>query len=95
MDIQLALVSNCVLFIIHGVIKVRVNNANIYYLSFVYTSGRQAAEQNNQPLAISYYREAIRLNPTYAQAMNNLANLLRTESPVEAERLFKSAVQYE
>ncbi|KAI5703300.1 hypothetical protein M8J75_010127 [Diaphorina citri] len=71
-------------------IRVSPLNAKMHF-----NLGRQAAEQNNQALAVTYYREAIRLNPTYAQAMNNLANLLRLDQPHEAEILFKKAVQYE
>uniref|UniRef100_A0A8D9AGM0 dolichyl-phosphate-mannose--protein mannosyltransferase n=1 Tax=Cacopsylla melanoneura TaxID=428564 RepID=A0A8D9AGM0_9HEMI len=71
-------------------IRVSPLNAKMHF-----NLGRQAAEQNLYPLAVGYYRESIRLNPTYAQAMNNLANLLRLDQPREAEVLFKKAVKYE
>lgn len=41
-----------------------------------------------------FYYTLNRLNPTYAQAMNNLGNLLKNQGKyLEAEILFKRAIE--
>ncbi|XP_015190840.1 PREDICTED: transmembrane and TPR repeat-containing protein 4-like isoform X2 [Polistes dominula] len=50
-------------------------------------------DAGNLNLAKLEYEEALRLNPKYPQAMNNLANLLKDEGKYDiAENLFKQAV---
>ena len=39
--------------------------------------GKVAADGGDAMEAVGRYREALRLNPTYDQAMNNLANILK------------------
>ncbi|KAF6204294.1 hypothetical protein GE061_002634 [Apolygus lucorum] len=47
----------------------------------------------NTSKAINHYREALRLNPEYEQAMNNLANVLRDNGDIrESETLLRRAV---
>ncbi|XP_014609457.1 PREDICTED: transmembrane and TPR repeat-containing protein 4-like isoform X2 [Polistes canadensis] len=55
--------------------------------------GLQKLLKGNLNLAKLEYEEALRLNPNYPQAMNNLANLLKDEGKYDvAENLFKQAV---
>ncbi|XP_067669524.1 protein O-mannosyl-transferase TMTC4-like [Haliotis asinina] len=50
-------------------------------------------EQTNPDFAIEKYRHAIKLNPEYAYAMNNLAIILKERGDLgEAERLLEDAV---
>uniref|UniRef100_A0A8C5CJ61 dolichyl-phosphate-mannose--protein mannosyltransferase n=1 Tax=Gadus morhua TaxID=8049 RepID=A0A8C5CJ61_GADMO len=63
-------------------------NAKVHY-----NVGKNLADRGNTTTAISYYREAVRLHPTYVHAMNNLGNILKErEELVEAEMLLSKAV---
>ncbi|XP_022098647.1 transmembrane and TPR repeat-containing protein 4-like isoform X2 [Acanthaster planci] len=64
-------------------------NAKVHY-----NIGKNAADRGNLEEAITYYRQALSLNPVYDQAMNNLANLLKDQGRLtEAEKLLQKAVQ--
>uniref|UniRef100_A0A8D0CAG3 dolichyl-phosphate-mannose--protein mannosyltransferase n=1 Tax=Salvator merianae TaxID=96440 RepID=A0A8D0CAG3_SALMN len=64
-------------------------NAKVHY-----NVGKNLADKGNQTAAISYYREAVRLNPKYVHAMNNLGNILKERNELhEAEELLSLAVQ--
>uniref|UniRef100_A0A452IHB1 Uncharacterized protein n=1 Tax=Gopherus agassizii TaxID=38772 RepID=A0A452IHB1_9SAUR len=59
-----------------------------------YNVGKNLADKGNQTAAIKYYREAVRLNPKYVHAMNNLGNILKERNELqEAEGLLSLAVQ--
>uniref|UniRef100_A0A674GQ59 dolichyl-phosphate-mannose--protein mannosyltransferase n=1 Tax=Taeniopygia guttata TaxID=59729 RepID=A0A674GQ59_TAEGU len=59
-----------------------------------YNVGKNLADKGNQSAAIKYYREAVRLNPKYVHAMNNLGNILKERNELhEAEELLSLAVQ--
>ncbi|XP_059541033.1 protein O-mannosyl-transferase TMTC4 isoform X2 [Myotis daubentonii] len=59
-----------------------------------YNVGKNLADNGNQTAAIRYYREAVRLNPKYVHAMNNLGNILKERNELqEAEELLSLAVQ--
>ncbi|XP_073899142.1 protein O-mannosyl-transferase TMTC4 isoform X3 [Castor canadensis] len=59
-----------------------------------YNIGKNLADKGNQTAAIRYYREAVRLNPKYVHAMNNLGNILKERNELqEAEELLSLAVQ--
>lgn len=64
-------------------------NAKVHY------NIAKIADANKQyDMAISEYKEAIRLYPQYYQAMNNLANLLKNQKQyTEAERYLRLAVK--
>ncbi|KAK0133747.1 Transmembrane and TPR repeat-containing protein 4 [Merluccius polli] len=63
-------------------------NAKVHY-----NVGKNLADRGNTSAAISYYREAVRLHPTYVHAMNNLGNILKEQDElVEAELLLSKAV---
>ncbi|XP_014019263.1 protein O-mannosyl-transferase TMTC4 isoform X3 [Salmo salar] len=58
-----------------------------------YNVGKNLADRGNTSAAIKYYREAVRLHPTYVHAMNNLGNILKERNElVEAEELLAKAV---
>ncbi|XP_023836979.1 protein O-mannosyl-transferase TMTC4 isoform X1 [Salvelinus sp. IW2-2015] len=58
-----------------------------------YNVGKNLADRGNTSAAIRYYREAVRLHPTYVHAMNNLGNILKERNElVEAEELLAKAV---
>lgn len=64
-------------------------NAKVHY-----NIAKIAADNNNKNLALIEYRTAIKLNPNYEQAMNNLANLLREDKKFkEAEVLLRKAIK--
>lgn len=64
-------------------------NAKVHY-----NIAKVAADANNKNLALVEYTEAIRLNPNYEQAMNNLANLLREDKKfAEAEVYLRKALE--
>ncbi|XP_027632028.1 protein O-mannosyl-transferase TMTC4 isoform X2 [Tupaia chinensis] len=59
-----------------------------------YNVGKNLADKGNQTAAIRYYREAVRLNPKYVHAMNNLGNILKERNELqEAEELLSLAVR--
>ncbi|KAM9850674.1 protein O-mannosyl-transferase TMTC4 [Aulostomus maculatus] len=63
-------------------------NAKVHY-----NVGKNLADRGNTTAAISYYREAVRLHPTYVHAMNNLGNILKERNELhEAEQLLSKAV---
>ncbi|XP_053597358.1 protein O-mannosyl-transferase TMTC4 [Microplitis demolitor] len=63
-------------------------NAKVHY-----NVAKNAADSGNTTLAEAEYLEALRLNPQYAQAMNNLGNLLNNQKRYqEAKDLLKKAV---
>ncbi|XP_043927170.1 protein O-mannosyl-transferase TMTC4 [Protopterus annectens] len=63
-------------------------NAKVHY-----NVGKNLADKGNQTAAINYYREAVRLNPSYVHAMNNLGNILKERNELqEAEYLLSKAV---
>uniref|UniRef100_A0A3B4ZNR6 dolichyl-phosphate-mannose--protein mannosyltransferase n=1 Tax=Stegastes partitus TaxID=144197 RepID=A0A3B4ZNR6_9TELE len=63
-------------------------NAKVHY-----NVGKNLADKGNTSAAVSYYREAVRLHPTYVHAMNNLGNILKEKNElVEAEQLLSKAV---
>ncbi|XP_020791909.1 protein O-mannosyl-transferase TMTC4 isoform X2 [Boleophthalmus pectinirostris] len=63
-------------------------NAKVHY-----NVGKNLADRGNTTAAIVYYREAVRLHPTYVHAMNNLGNILKERNAlVEAEDLLSKAV---
>uniref|UniRef100_A0A672I5U7 dolichyl-phosphate-mannose--protein mannosyltransferase n=1 Tax=Salarias fasciatus TaxID=181472 RepID=A0A672I5U7_SALFA len=63
-------------------------NAKVHY-----NVGKNLADRGNSSAAVSYYREAVRLHPTYVHAMNNLGNILKEKNElVEAEQLLSKAV---
>uniref|UniRef100_A0A667ZVZ8 dolichyl-phosphate-mannose--protein mannosyltransferase n=1 Tax=Myripristis murdjan TaxID=586833 RepID=A0A667ZVZ8_9TELE len=63
-------------------------NAKVHY-----NVGKNLADRGNTSAAIKYYREAVRLHPTYVHAMNNLGNILKERNElVEAEQLLSKAV---
>ncbi|XP_076059798.1 protein O-mannosyl-transferase TMTC4-like isoform X2 [Oratosquilla oratoria] len=53
-------------------------NAKVHY-----NMGKVAADTNDVPEAVRRYREALRLNTDYDQAMNNLANILKDQGQLE------------
>ncbi|XP_069388464.1 protein O-mannosyl-transferase TMTC4 isoform X2 [Paralichthys olivaceus] len=58
-----------------------------------YNVGKNLADRGNATAAIGYYREAVRLHPTYVHAMNNLGNILKERNElIEAEQLLSKAV---
>ncbi|XP_056145693.1 protein O-mannosyl-transferase TMTC4 [Lampris incognitus] len=64
-------------------------NAKVHY-----NVGKNLADRGNTSAAIKYYREAVRLHPTYVHAMNNLGNILKEKDElVEAEQLLSKAVK--
>ncbi|XP_054281015.1 protein O-mannosyl-transferase TMTC4-like isoform X2 [Macrosteles quadrilineatus] len=61
-------------------------NAKVHY--------NLAKTSSNLTVAVKHYRDALRLNPDYDQAMNNLANILKDRNDlVEAEELLRRALQ--
>uniref|UniRef100_A0A7N4NWC1 dolichyl-phosphate-mannose--protein mannosyltransferase n=1 Tax=Sarcophilus harrisii TaxID=9305 RepID=A0A7N4NWC1_SARHA len=59
-----------------------------------YNIGKNLADKGDQIAAIRYYREAVRLNPKYVHAMNNLGNILKERNELqEAEELLSLAVR--
>lgn len=65
------------------------NNAKVHY-----NIAKIAADRSNKQLALDEYKKAIKLNPEYEQAMNNLANLLREAKQFEkAETLLRNALE--
>ncbi|KAM9803164.1 protein O-mannosyl-transferase TMTC4 [Syngnathus typhle] len=63
-------------------------NAKVHY-----NVGKSLADRGNTTTAITYYREAVRLHPTYVHAMNNLGNILKERNElIEAEQLLSKAV---
>uniref|UniRef100_A0A665VFN4 dolichyl-phosphate-mannose--protein mannosyltransferase n=1 Tax=Echeneis naucrates TaxID=173247 RepID=A0A665VFN4_ECHNA len=63
-------------------------NAKVHY-----NVGKNLADRGNTTAAIKYYREAVRLHPTYVHAMNNLGNILKERNElIEAEQLLSKAV---
>uniref|UniRef100_A0A8C4EIA5 dolichyl-phosphate-mannose--protein mannosyltransferase n=1 Tax=Dicentrarchus labrax TaxID=13489 RepID=A0A8C4EIA5_DICLA len=63
-------------------------NAKVHY-----NVGKNLADRGNTTAAIGYYREAVRLHPTYVHAMNNLGNILKERNElIEAEQLLSKAV---
>ncbi|XP_068429288.1 protein O-mannosyl-transferase TMTC4 [Clinocottus analis] len=63
-------------------------NAKVHY-----NVGKNLADRGNSTAAIAYYREAVRLHPTYVHAMNNLGNILKERNElIEAEQLLSKAV---
>ncbi|XP_014219395.1 transmembrane and TPR repeat-containing protein 4 [Copidosoma floridanum] len=64
-------------------------NAKVHY-----NVAKNAADRGFVENAKLMYEEAIRLNPEYAQAMNNLGNLYKNENNyVKAEKLLRQAVK--
>ncbi|XP_014681388.1 PREDICTED: transmembrane and TPR repeat-containing protein 4-like [Priapulus caudatus] len=64
-------------------------NAKVHY-----NIAKNTADAGNIAAAIASYREALRLNPRYDQAMNNLANILKDMGrEMEAEQLLLRAVE--
>nr|CAD7202138.1 unnamed protein product [Timema douglasi] len=64
-------------------------NAKVHY-----NIAKNAADSGNKTYAVLEYTEALRLNPEYDQAMNNLANILKDERKLtEAELLLRRAVR--
>ncbi|KAK3927534.1 Protein O-mannosyl-transferase TMTC1 [Frankliniella fusca] len=64
------------------------NNAKLHY-----NMGNTLRDTGRKPPAISHYKEALRLWPSYASAHNNLGTL--APSADEAERFFLSAIHYQ
>uniref|UniRef100_A0A8C6SMQ6 dolichyl-phosphate-mannose--protein mannosyltransferase n=1 Tax=Neogobius melanostomus TaxID=47308 RepID=A0A8C6SMQ6_9GOBI len=63
-------------------------NAKVHY-----NVGKNLADRGNTTAAVVFYREAVRLHPTYVHAMNNLGNILKERNAlVEAEELLSKAV---
>ncbi|XP_067842710.1 protein O-mannosyl-transferase TMTC4 isoform X2 [Heptranchias perlo] len=63
-------------------------NAKVHY-----NVGKNLADRGKEIPAIQYYREAVRLNPKYVHAMNNLGNILKERKELhEAEKLLSRAV---
>ncbi|EGI63036.1 Transmembrane and TPR repeat-containing protein 4 [Acromyrmex echinatior] len=63
-------------------------NAKVHY-----NIAKNAADAGNIDLAKLEYQEALRLNPNYAQAMNNLGNLFKDDGQLlKAISLFKQAI---
>ncbi|EDO43484.1 predicted protein [Nematostella vectensis] len=63
-------------------------NAKVHY-----NIGKVRSTQQRDEEALAYYREAVRLNPTYSDALNNLGNLLKEKGEIsEAEKLLERAV---
>uniref|UniRef100_A0A673CWF5 dolichyl-phosphate-mannose--protein mannosyltransferase n=1 Tax=Sphaeramia orbicularis TaxID=375764 RepID=A0A673CWF5_9TELE len=63
-------------------------NAKVHY-----NVGKNLADRGNATAAVGYYREAVRLHPTYVHAMNNLGNILKERNELtEAEQLLSKAV---
>uniref|UniRef100_A0A3P8UZS6 dolichyl-phosphate-mannose--protein mannosyltransferase n=1 Tax=Cynoglossus semilaevis TaxID=244447 RepID=A0A3P8UZS6_CYNSE len=63
-------------------------NAKVHY-----NVGKNLADRGNPDDAIGYYREAVRLHPTYVHAMNNLGNILKERNElIKAEELLSKAV---
>ncbi|VDK83351.1 unnamed protein product [Litomosoides sigmodontis] len=70
-------------------LKVCPNNAKIYY-----NLAKIMADKGDISRATVNYINAIRLNPTYENAMNNLANIyLKFDRNVEAEQLLLRAIE--
>ncbi|CAH3184351.1 unnamed protein product [Porites lobata] len=64
-------------------------NAKVHY-----NIGKLRAEKGQAVIAEKFYREAIRLNPTYDQALNNSGNLIKDDGRyIEAEALLEKAVE--
>lgn len=64
-------------------------NAKVHY-----NIGKIRAEKGEVVIGEKFYREAIRLNPTYDQALNNLGNLIKDDGRnEEAEALLERAVK--
>lgn len=64
-------------------------NAKVHY-----NVGKVRTEKRELQMGEKFYREAIRLNPTYDQALNNLGNLIKDDGRYEeAEVLLERAVK--
>ncbi|KAK6196139.1 hypothetical protein SNE40_001423 [Patella caerulea] len=69
--------------------KVCPKNAKVHY-----NIGKLHADKGNDTYAVERYSLAIKLNPDYDQAMNNLANILKEQGhTMEAEQLLLKAVK--
>lgn len=63
-------------------------NAKVHY-----NIAKTAADSGDKNTAVLQYSEAIKLNPDYDQALNNLANILKDNGQLkEAEKLLLSAI---
>lgn len=61
-----------------------------------YNLGRYLAKHGNSAVAISHYREALRVRPDDAEARNNLGLLLAQQGEIEASlEEFRKAVQFD
>ncbi|XP_044010083.1 protein O-mannosyl-transferase TMTC4-like [Aphidius gifuensis] len=76
-------------YLFNSALSVCPLNAKVHY-----NVAKSAADMGNILLAELEYKEAIRLHPDYAQAMNNLGNLLKDQEKYnDAEKLLRKAVE--
>jgi protein O-GlcNAc transferase len=60
----------------------------------IFQQGRQARQQGNLTAAKQYFQTAIRVDPSYVPAYNNLANILQAEGQVsEAIEIYEKALK--
>lgn len=77
------------ILLFHSALSVCPRNAKVHY-----NVAKIASDLGNITMAEFEYRKALRLNPDYAQAMNNLGNLLKDQEQYqEAKKLLTRAVE--
>ena len=68
-------------------LNVCFKNAKVHY-----NIAKKFADQNNIDMAVTFYKESIRLQPDYEHALNNLGNLLKSRKQYkQAEKLLSRA----
>ena len=70
-------------------LNVCFQNAKVHY-----NIAKKFVDQNNIDMAVTFYKESIRLQPDYEHALNNLGNLLKSKKQYEqAEKLLSRATE--